>query len=398
MNHPHDKPQVGLILGGGGARAAYQVGVLKAIAAMLPERAANPFPVICGTSAGAINAAVLAVYARRFQVGVRRLVAVWSSFRVHDVFRADALGVLSSALRWYGALLFGGLGRYNPAFLLDRRPLRRLLEAYIPVAEIQASIDAGALRALGVTASGYTSGESITFFQGRPGIAGWRRARRVGTAAEITHDHLMASSAIPFLFAAVRLSREYFGDGSMRQDAPISPALHLGADRILAIGVRQEHPAPASRPERVRYPTLAQIAGHVLNTLFLDSVDADLERLRRINETMALVPGDVRQENGLPPRPIQALLISPSQDLGKIAGLHTEAMPGVMRTLLRGVGVNRNGADLLSYLLFEKAYCRDLVDLGYADAMRRRDEILPFLAADTGERASVPQRESAVSA
>lgn len=400
MRNADGRPQVGLILAGGGARAAYQVGVLKAISALLPDRTRNPFPIICGTSAGAINAATLAVYARRFPVGVRRLVSVWANFRVHDVFRANALSAVASAARLYGALLFGGLGRYSPAFLLDRTPLRRLLEAYIPPQEIQASIDAGALRALSVTASGYTSGQSITFFQGVPGIAGWRRARRVGVAAEITHDHLLASSAIPFMFAAVRINREFFGDGSMRQDAPISPALHLGADRVLVIGVRQETPnTPAVRDADgpVRYPTLAQIAGHVLNTIFLDSMEADLERLHRINQTIAALPGKVLEENGLNLQPVQSLTISPSQDLGRLAGPHKKELPPVMRALFRGIGVNRDGADLLSYLLFEKGYCRALIDLGYEDAWRRRDEILAFLAVDA-ESAATTVPSSAASA
>lgn len=373
---------IGLILAGGGARAAYQVGVLKAIAALMPDVNTNPFPIISGTSAGAINATALAVYATRFQEGVRRLVAVWSNFRSHNVFRSDPAGVLSSAARWYGALLAGGRGAFMPAFLLDRTPLRELLKIYLPPEEIQKSIDAGALHALSVTASNYTTGESLTFFQGAEGIQGWKRVRRCGVPAQIGLDHLMASSAIPFIFAAQKIRNEYFGDGSMRQNAPISPALHLGAQRVLIIGVRQEAgTAATSSAVQADYPPVAQIAGHVLNSIFLDTLDSDLERLERINKSMRLLPGKVLEEHGITLRPIDPLLIAPSADLGDIAGRYKNTLPRSLRILLRGVGAfDREGSDLVSYLLFEKGYCRELIDLGFADAMKRQAEVLDFLA------------------
>jgi NTE family protein len=385
-----NKPVCGLIMSGGGARAAYQVGVLKAIAELLPHGTPNPFPVICGTSAGAINAAALAIYARNYDEAVRRLNFVWRNFRVHQVFRADALGILVTGLRWLAASLLGGLGRRNPQALLDRAPLRRLLDSTLPCERIQDAIDAGLLRALSVTASGYDSGESITFYQGVDTIAPWRRARRYGVAARITIDHLMASSAIPFLFGAVRIHREYFGDGSMRQIAPISPALHLGAERVLVIGVRQEPGAQAPRTEAAEYPSLAQIAGHVLNSIFLDSLEADLERLQRINKTVSLLSPQQLKEGGVTLRKVEVLVISPSQDIGRIAAKHAHHLPRAVRFLLRGLGATgRSGANLLSYLLFEKPYCRELIALGYADAMQRRQEILEFLGA--GSAAGLPR-------
>ena len=296
QNTERDKPVVGLILSGGGARAAYQVGVLKAIATMLPEGAPNPFPVICGSSAGAINAAALAIYATRFHEGVHRLVHVWRNFRVDQVFRADARGILLNGLRWGAALLFlGGLGRRNPHALLDRAPLRRLLQARLPCERIRDAIGAGALRALSITCSGYGSGQSVTFYQGVGTIAPWNRVRRIGCPAAITYDHLMASSALPLIFAAEKINREYFGDGSMRQASPLSPALHLGAERVLVIGLRQETKAAPVRENGGEYPPLAQIAGHVLNSIFLDSLDADIERLRRINRTVAMIPPAQRE-------------------------------------------------------------------------------------------------------
>jgi NTE family protein len=380
MTQTVQKSKVGLILAGGGARAAYQVGVLKAIAEMLPPDCPNPFPILCGTSAGAINATTLAIYARRFQEGVRRLVVVWRNFHAHQVFRTDAMSVFGNGLRWLMAIVFGGLGRHNPIALLDREPLQRLLRQTLPCERIQASIDAGALHALSVTVSGYGSGQSVTFFQGISTLAPWRRARRLGSAANITIDHLMASSAIPFLFSAVRINREYFGDGSMRQIAPISPALHLGAERVLVIGVRHEGAAASLRADGEEYPSLAQIAGHVLNSIFLDSLETDIERLRRINKTISLIPEDHLRESDVTLRNVEVLVISPSEDLEKIAARHAHHLPWTIRSLLASLGAfNRRGANLISYLLFERPYCRELIDLGYRDAIRRKDEILRFL-------------------
>lgn len=380
MTDTADKTKVGLILAGGGARAAYQVGVLKAVAEMLPPGSPNPFPILCGTSAGAINATTLAIYATRFQEGVRRLNYVWRNFNVHQVFRADAPGVAANGLRWFAAMILGGLGRRNPHALLDRAPLRRLLQQTMPCGRIQNSIDAGVLHALSITASGYDSGQSVTFYQGVSSLTGWRRARRVGSAANIGIDHLMASSAIPFIFAAVKMNREFFGDGSMRQIAPISPALHLGADRVLVVGVRHEAPPPPVRTEDDEYPSLAQIGGHVLNSIFLDSLEADLERLQRINKTISLISNEQLREGGVTLRKVDVLVISPSEDLEKIAARHAHHLPRSIRFLLRGLGAfNRRGSNLVSYLLFEKPFCRELINLGYKDAMHRKEEILRFL-------------------
>ena len=367
-------------MSGGGARAAYQVGVLKAIDGMLPRDAPNPFPVICGTSAGAINAAALAIYASRFHDAVRRLAFIWKNFHVDQVFRADVRGIMVNGLRWLIALMMGGLGRRNPHALLDRTPLRALLDEFVPCERIQQSIDAGALQALSVTASGYRSGKSVTFFQGIDSLTPWKRARRLGCPSQITINHLMASSAIPFIFSAVKIDREYFGDGSMRQTAPISPALHLGADRVLIIGVRQESDAQPEQSGDQDYPSLAQIAGHVLNSIFLDSLEADLERMQRINKTVGLIPAEYLQEGSLTLRQVDVLMVSPSQDLEEIASRHVQHLPRPVRFLLRGVGAfNRDRTDLVSYLLFEKPFCRELIALGYADAMVRKQEIMDFL-------------------
>ncbi|MFQ6021373.1 MAG: patatin-like phospholipase family protein [Acidiferrobacterales bacterium] len=373
-------PKIGLILWGGGARAAYQVGVLKAISQMLPRDASNPFSIICGTSAGAINAAALAIYSARFREGVKRLSLVWKLFRVHYVFRADTWGILKSGAHWFTAMLLGGLGKYNPTSLLDCTPLRQLLVRSVPCEKIQDAIDDGLLQALSITASGYTSGQSVSFYQGVQSLTPWQRARRVGRPAKITIDHLMASSAIPFILPAVKLDREYFGDGSMGQIAPISPALHLGADRVLVIGVRQTDDGSVSSEEQISYPSLAEVAGHVLNSIFLESLDADIERLQRINRTISLIPAERVEEGAVTLREVEVLVISPSEDLGEIAERYERYLPRPMRFLLRGIGVqHQSGTSLVSYLLFEKAYCRKLIALGYADTMQRKEEVMKFL-------------------
>ena len=378
-------PKTGLVLGGGGARAAYQVGVLRAIAKLLPRDAPNPFQVLSGTSAGAINATALAIYAARYREGVFQIHRVWNNFSSHHVFRADTSGILASGMHWLAAMMLGGLGEHNPHSLLDRTPLYKLLQRFLPCDEIQRSIDSGALHALSITASGYNSGQSVTFFQGADTIRPWQRVRRRGIRARITLEHLMASSAIPFVFRAIKVNREYFGDGSMRHIEPIGTALHLGADKVLVIGVRQETDDIAPRERVMSYPSMAVIAGHVLNSIFLDNIAIDLERRELINKSVAMIPSKHIDENNLTLRPVDVLIISPSDDIGKIAERHGHRLPRAVRYLLRGIGApNSGGSNLLSYLLFEKEYCRELIALGYKDTLDRRDEVLEFLGYDAG--------------
>lgn len=375
-----EKPKTALVMTGGGARAAYQVGVLKAVCELMPEGDENPFPIICGTSAGAINAASVAVYARQFRRGVRRLNRVWRSFHVDHVFKADAKSILAGGVRWLLAITIGGFGKRKPAYLLNRDPLGRLLGRYLAFEEIQSSIDSGALHALSITASGYSSGESVSFYQGVDDLSPWRRARRIGIRSRIELDHLMASSAIPFLFRAIKIQREYFGDGSMRQSAPISPALHLGADKVLVIGVHKEESEDSRRSGSDEYPSLAQIVSHILNSIFLDSLDTDLERLRRINKTLNAI-SSAGNVSDIPLREVDVLVVSPSEDLGEIAQRHAHHLPRTLRFFLRGIGAMKkdNGSSLVSYLLFEQSYCQELISLGYADAMQKKEELTAFL-------------------
>ena len=369
--------QTGLVLTGGGARAAYQVGVLKAIAELLPDKTRNPFPIICGTSAGAINAVSLACYSRDFGQAVQYLRHVWEGFHAHHVYRADPLGIGKTGAHWLGALMAGWIVKTAPKSLLDNTPLADLLRRTLKLDDIDAALKAGALRAICITASGYASGQSVNFYDGIDTIQPWTRHARVSARVKLTIEHLLASSAIPFIFPAVQLNREYFGDGSMRQLAPISPAIHLGASKILVIGAGRI----AEPPERVHgasYPSLAQIAGHALSSIFLDSLNVDIERVQRVNHTITLLPPEARAAASL--RPVEILVIAPSQRLDLLAAKHVKSLPWPVRALLRGIGaMNRKGSALASYLLFEQDYTRALIDLGYADTMERRDEVLRFL-------------------
>jgi NTE family protein len=378
------KPKIGLVLPGGGARAAYQVGVMQAIARLLPKDAPLPFDIVTGTSAGSINAVALAIHSRNFRRGVWRIGMVWKNFHVNQVFRADALGLLKNGAHWLLAMALGGMGKYNPHSLLDRSPLRPLLNHYLPCDKIQEAIDAGRLHALGITASSYSTGHSVTFFQGQPNIQSWDRQRRVGYPEKITIDHLMASSAIPLIFAAIKVKSEYFGDGSIRQIAPLSPALHLGAEKILVVGIRKKQDESTSSTADMPYPTMAEVGGHVLNSIFLDSLDTDLERLERINKTISLIPDRRLEQGGVALRPIEVLTITPSKNIGEIADRHASLLPRPLHFLLKGVGAfGGHGSSLLSYLLFEKQFCRELITLGYRDAMKEKEKIISLLGIDT---------------
>lgn len=386
-------PQTGLVLTGGGARAAYQVGVLKAIAQIRHDcgeaAGPNPFPIISGTSAGAINAAALACHADHFERSVRGLCEVWENFRAEQVYRADSFGVIRTGARWLTMLSIGwAIARWRrarPRSLLDNAPLEELLSRMISATRMRRMMVEGHLQALAVSASSYGSGLHVTFYDSVHDIVPWTRSQRTAVRSAINVQHLMASSAIPFVFPAVALEieghTEYCGDGSMRQSAPISPAVHLGADRVLVIGAGRMQEPPGVRAGSGEYPNLAQIAGHALANIFLDALAVDVERLQRINTTLSLLPERSRDATHL--KPIDVLVIAPSQRLDDIAALHLKELPLAVRAMLRGIGVQGKGADarggaLASYILFEAPYTRALMDLGVADTLRRRDDVLSF--------------------
>ena len=403
-------PLTALVLTGGGARAAYQVGVLQAIAALRQQAGAqdepNPFPVICGTSAGAINAAALACGADDFDAAVRMICEVWQDFHADQVYRSDSLGVMLTGARWLTLLSLGWVlarwRRMRPKSLLNNDPLAALIEQLVPLQRLSSLIDAGHLKALAITASSYGSGEHVTFYQGGIDILPWNRSLRHAIAAELTHAHLMASAAIPFVFPAIPLpvhgQKQYFGDGSMRHVAPVAPAIHLGAQRVVVVASGRMHEPPGSEMALgvQSYPSLAQIAGHALASIFLDSLTVDVERISRINRTLSLIADEQRNHSQL--RPIELLVIGPSQRLDAIAARHVGALPQPVLTMLGALGVSARaddtrGAALASYLLFEADYTRELMALGYADAAAQCAEICAFFGwrpTALRERAAAP--------
>ncbi len=369
------------MLPGAGARGSYQVGVLKAIASLLPERAPNPFSVICGASAGAINAAVLAGRAANFESAVNDMEDVWGNFSVDQVYRADDRTMLKTSLHWLAAATLGGLGVRNPKSLLDNAPLRELLTQNVRFEGIRRAIEQGHLDAVAVTASAYATARSVTFFEGRPELASWTRVRRIGRATRLTVDHPMASAAVPFVFPPVQIGGEFYGDGSMRHGAPLSPAIHLGADRMLIVGVRDERPdAEPPVGAMADRPTFAHLAGYMLDTLFMDGLYTDLERLSRTNRILEQL-GDRKLSGTLGAlRPLHTLVIVPHQDIRSVAAEHARELPRGVRLLLRGLGAgSRSGMQLVSYLLFESGFTRALIDMGYRDAMAMEDELRAFL-------------------
>lgn len=372
-----------LILSGGGARAAYQAGVLLAMSEIVPCLQ-TPFPIICGTSAGAINALAMASYAGSFNASAAALAHTWCTLEVDQVYKTGWGDLTSGLLGVARSLFHQGVGEGKPLGLLDNSPLRGLLNQVIPFDNIQTRIDEGVLEAICVTALGYSSGESVSFFQGNPALKGWRRARRVGTPAVLNVEHLLASSAIPAVFPAVALNKEYFGDGAMRQLAPISPALHLGASRICVIGVSHN---PIKRrwraPKRAlaHPPSIAQVFGQMFNSAFIDTLEGDLEHLNRTNALLALADKE-RCSRTFNLRPVETLVISPSKPIDKIAGRRVRDLPKSLRFFMRAIGATTRGggASVASYLLFSSQYCTELMELGYQDAMWEKDAIEAFFS------------------
>ena len=370
-------PGLAIVLAGGGARAAYQAGVLKGIAEQ-----ADPdlrFPIVTGVSAGAINAGGLASNTGSLRDAAEMIEKAWMSMSVSRVFRADTFALVRSALRWT-AMLATGSFRIQARGLVDTAPLRRTLGQYVFHDGIARNLASGRLRAVGISATSYATGRTVTFVQGGEDVPTWQRVGRRGVRATITVDHVLASSALPLVFPAVSIDDEYYGDGSMRLTAPLAPAIHLGASRMLVVSMRHGPPgAEEIRSQIKRHPTPARILGMLMNSIFLDSVEADTERLLRVNRSLGQLPTGQRHPDGL--RPVRIEVLRPSQDLGELAVGLGRHLPASLRLLARGLGSSGSRReDMLSYLLFERPYIERLIELGHADALAAWGRIGPLIA------------------
>jgi len=366
--------QLGLVLTGGGARSAYQVGVLRGIADLLRRGSACPFPIITGTSAGAVSAIALASDAAHFRRSIYAIERVWREFRVHHVFKADAASMLKSGLHWFLAFLTGGWLVQPPHSLFDNAPLWELLRTHLHFDGIPRSLYKTHLHAIGISATCYGDADSVTFFAAEPTAEPWTRVYRKGVRATLTLDHLMASLAIPFLFRPVLLNDAYYGDGAMRQTSPLSPAILLGATRLVIIGVNDPVPIGAAKRRPPIEPTFSQMFGFMLDSLFMDTLNASLERINRYNESAGM-------------QPIDTLVITPSRDVNEVARRHVDELPRALRTLLRALGAhNAPNSLLLSYLLFERGFTREMIEMGYEDARTRAGEIRDFLQLENARQ------------
>jgi len=375
---PATTPQSGpaLVLSGGGARASYQVGVLLSIAERVPDLR---FPIITGVSAGAINATYLAAANQPLGAALRGLATEWGRLTADRVYRLPTSTVIGSMARW--VLRRFQRRRGDPVIrgLLDPTPLRSFLEGCIDVGRIETAISSGRLRALALSTTAYRTGTTTLFVQGRADLPLWRRIQHAPVPTRITLDHVLASSAIPLLFPAVRVDGEFYGDGSIRQAAPLAPAIHLGARRVLAIAMRTPQPEAISSRLPFQYPTAAEVMGLLFNTFFSDALEADAERLNRINRLLAGLPPTVSATAGL--SHVELLLLQPSRDLGALALGQDRMLPHTMRWIVRSMGGRQEAAaGFLSYLLFDPGYTTQLIELGYEDGRREWARIEPFLA------------------
>ena len=377
---PVETPHLGLVLTGGGARSAYQVGVLKGVAEMLRRGSACPFPIITGTSAGAVSAVALASDAAHFRHSVYAIERVWRDFRVHQVFKADAASMLKSGLHWMLAIITGGWLVHPPHSLFDNTPLWNLLREQLHFDGIPRSLYKEHLQAIGVCATCYADADSVTFYASSSPVEPWARVFRKGARVPLSLDHLMASLSLPFLFRPVPLNGQYFGDGAMRQTSPLSPAIHLGANRLFIIGVNDPVATGITSNRPSVEPSFGQMFGFMLDSLFMDTLNADLERISRYNETNYA-------------KRIEFLVMTPTRDVNEIARRHARELPGTLRAVMRMMGASSTAsALLLSYLLFERGFTRELIELGREDARARGEEIRTFLALENARQFRATRR------
>ena len=372
---------LGLVLSGGGARAAYQAGALAAIGDICSElKIKNPFQIYSGVSAGAVNTSVITSHDGNFSLACKRLLDLWSNIESEDVFVSNPVSLTGTGIHWLLDLSMGGIKKSTPGkSLLDTAPLRKLIEKHVDFSRIQKKIDTGEMQALAITALDYLNANSTTFVQGIKDTPSWNRVRRKSVSAKITVDHLMASAAIPILFPPVEVDPYgYFGDGSIRNLSPCAPAIFLGCDRILAIGVRcKSDPCNSQKNNPLEEaPTVAHIVSVLLHAVMMDGIELDIERIERINRDMKNIIETERKK--LSVRIVDALWIAPSRDLSEIAANKSGDLPRMIRYLLRGLGSLEEASEITSFLLFEKTYCQHLQELGFEDAMRQKEQIVRF--------------------
>lgn len=369
---------LGLVLSGGGARGAYQAGVLKALAE-IANPGPVPFPVLTGVSVGALNTVGLASNYYNFLESATLIERFWRGLRSDQVFRTGSWKLARAVALYFGTSLLPGLIKHPGRSLLDNSPLRLGLSEVFQFEHISLAIANHGLKAIGLSCSGYESGQAVTFFEADPSIEEWQRVRRSGRRSQITLDHAMASAALPLIFEAVQIGNEYFGDGHLRLVSPVAPAIHLGADRVLIVTTRDREPRrEAVYSGNAHYPTLADLGGYGLDILFHDSLDADIERLERINHTISRLAHDEDETSNL--KHIHTLVFSPSRSLSEIAFEQRSELPFSLRWISRGSRSKLSGGNLESYLLFEPGYINTLLDLGYRDTMSRKAEVKTFLA------------------
>ncbi len=373
-----------LIMPGGGARAAYQVGVLKALSEITKDQYDYPFPVFCGTSAGALNAVAIASKEQDFHQSCAWLEDLWKSLGTEHVYRSDWSGIFRNAWRLIASLFNSGIAIGRPVALLDNAPLKQFLREKIDFSGIGRNLKEGKLSAVCVTAMNYTERVSVSFYQGGPENADWQRWRRQGIPTPLQLRHLLASTAIPTIFPPQRIGRNYYGDGALRQLAPISPALHLGAEKVMIISTTG-HKRTYDRPySRIHSPAFGQVIGHLLNSAFVDSLETDIELLEQMNQLLGISNTEIKNQEGRTLRPIDIHVISPSEDIDALADEHFKELPTSIKTFLRisGGGSSGGGVNIASYLLFTPNFCQRLIDLGYKDGMEQADKILGFIAED----------------
>ncbi|MEY4616644.1 MAG: hypothetical protein RJB66_1604 [Pseudomonadota bacterium] len=365
-----------LVLSGGGARGAYQAGVLNAtseIASRLGQK--RPFDIFVGNSAGAINASFLASQADNFIQATESLANLWSTLGADQVFRSDALSLGKIGFKWVRDLPLGGLTGFSPGpSLLDTAPLRELLQNNLDFPKIQSNITNGTLKALAVTAVDYQTSMATTFIQSAGLQPSWVRSKRYSEPAIIHTDHIMASAAIPLLFPPIEVNGRYYGDGCLRNHAPLSPAIHLGADKLLVVGVRRQSEFQIPKIQnQLKQPTLGRVINTLLNAVLLDGIELDVDRLKKINEFMGQIPTELHRQLNF--RKLDFVWVHPSIDIGQLAYDHAHRLPPFIRYLLRGLGSSDDSKETISYLLFDPTFCEKLMEAGYEDAMKKKEEI-----------------------